>query len=66
MSRKEIDKIATEIYRLTTFGEDTIFPFTVEDFQKEGKDCKAFYRKLARWHLRKIWALKDNLKKEAP
>ncbi len=46
LNRKTTNKIAEEIYNL-------IFIKT-SNFDDAGKDCKAFYRKIAKWHLSKL------------
>ena len=40
--RVDIDRIARKIY---------YYILNRNDFDFVGKDCKAFYRRLARWHL---------------
>jgi len=50
MKREKIDETAAEIYRMIFSGKYSAY----HKFSEAGPECKAFYRKIARWHLTKM------------
>jgi hypothetical protein len=47
LPRSEVDQVAKTIYECCVSGKPC-------PFEGAGKDCHAFYRGIARWHLRRV------------
>jgi hypothetical protein len=59
MKREGIDKTASEIFKMMIKTDET--------FDHQQESCKRFYRKISRWHLKKLEGLnsyKNLLKSE--